>query len=160
MQSYLTLRHPVWSSPAKIEALKAMWDEGLSSSVIGARLGMTRCAVIGKVRRLGLPHRRRGLNPLLAKARAERGPRKRPVRANGRHPQANGHSEPPPLPEARNLSLLDLGRGDCHWPVGDPGTPGFAFCGAPGAAPADRRPYCPYHMRLASKAPSTPERPF
>ncbi|MCP5364914.1 MAG: global cell cycle regulator GcrA-like protein [Hyphomicrobiales bacterium] len=42
----------------KIAALMALWNEELSTSEIGRRLGVTKNAVIGKVHRLGLPKRR------------------------------------------------------------------------------------------------------
>jgi GcrA cell cycle regulator len=44
-------------TPLKISALIALWNEGLSTSEIGNRLGVTKNAVIGKVHRLGLPKR-------------------------------------------------------------------------------------------------------
>ncbi|WP_239016077.1 GcrA family cell cycle regulator, partial [Novacetimonas hansenii] len=34
----------------------------------------------------------------------------------------------------------------CCWPLGDPGTPGFHFCGAP---PLPGKPYCAEHAQLA-----------
>lgn len=44
-------------TPVKIAALMALWNEGLSTSEIGLRLGITKNAVVGKVHRLGLPKR-------------------------------------------------------------------------------------------------------
>ena len=44
-------------TPLKISALIALWNEGLSTSAIGNRLGVTKNAVVGKVHRLGLPKR-------------------------------------------------------------------------------------------------------
>lgn len=41
----------------KIATLMALWDEGLTTSDIGDRLGITKNAVVGKVHRLGLPKR-------------------------------------------------------------------------------------------------------
>lgn len=46
-----------WTS-ARVSALIAYWEEGLTTSEIGRRLGVTKNAVIGKVHRLGLPKRR------------------------------------------------------------------------------------------------------
>jgi GcrA cell cycle regulator len=45
-------------TPERIAALIALWNEELSTSEIGRRLGITKNAVIGKVHRLGLPKRR------------------------------------------------------------------------------------------------------
>ena len=44
-------------TPKRVSALIALWNEGLSTSEIGARLGVTKNAVVGKVHRLGLPKR-------------------------------------------------------------------------------------------------------
>ena len=44
-------------TPERIQALMAMWAEGLPASEIGRRLDVTKNAVVGKVHRLGLPKR-------------------------------------------------------------------------------------------------------
>ena len=44
-------------TPKRVSALIALWKDGLSTSIIGARLGVTKNAVVGKVHRLGLPKR-------------------------------------------------------------------------------------------------------
>jgi len=44
-------------TPTRISILIALWDEGLTTSAIGVRLGVTKNAVVGKVHRLGLPKR-------------------------------------------------------------------------------------------------------
>jgi GcrA cell cycle regulator len=48
--------------------------------------------------------------------------------------------------------LLDLEKGDCRWPIGEPRHPDFHFCGAPQIAD---RPYCELHWRMAFQ-PSRP----
>lgn len=65
---------------------------------------------------------------------------------------------PPPGGEIRDLSpetndrpvigLLDLEPHHCRWPVGDPGQPGFGFCGAEREGPLT--PYCCEHHQRAS----------
>ena len=45
-------------TPDRIATLIALWNEELTTSEIGRRLGITKNAVIGKVHRLGLPQRR------------------------------------------------------------------------------------------------------
>jgi GcrA cell cycle regulator len=47
--------------------------------------------------------------------------------------------------------VLTLTADTCHWPYGDPGHPGFRFCGDPVA----KRPYCEHHTRMAYRAPLT-----
>ena len=44
-------------TPARVSTLIALWNEGLSTSVIGDRIGVTKNAVVGKVHRLKLPKR-------------------------------------------------------------------------------------------------------
>lgn len=53
----VTMSTADWTSE-RIAALIALWNEGLTTSEIGVRLGITKNAVIGKVHRLGLPQRR------------------------------------------------------------------------------------------------------
>ena len=48
--------------------------------------------------------------------------------------------------EKSRCTLLELTANTCRWPVGDPATPQFYFCGVP---PAADRPYCPFHCRKA-----------
>jgi GcrA cell cycle regulator len=50
------------------------------------------------------------------------------------------------VPMNQRLSLLELNEATCHWPVGDPSSPEFFFCGGkslPGL------PYCAHHSRIA-----------
>lgn len=45
-------------TPERIAVLIALWNENITTSEIGRRLGITKNAVIGKVHRLGLTQRR------------------------------------------------------------------------------------------------------
>lgn len=56
--------------PTRISVLIALWDEGVTTSEIGRRLGVTKNAVVGKAHRLGLPLRR---PPVQAKPVERRG---------------------------------------------------------------------------------------
>lgn len=54
-----------------------------------------------------------------------------------------------PKPTFRNVSDPEpqKRRGPaCCWPIGDPGTPGFRFCGA---TPLPGKPYCEEHAQIA-----------
>ncbi len=44
----------------------------------------------------------------------------------------------------RRLTLMEIGRGDCHWPLTE--TPGTLFCALP-ASPG--KPYCDCHQAVA-----------
>lgn len=49
-------------------------------------------------------------------------------------------------PVALRKPLEELERGDCHWPNGMPGEPGFHYCSKP-SVPG--KPYCEAHCRRA-----------
>jgi GcrA cell cycle regulator len=44
------------------------------------------------------------------------------------------------IPESQRLTLLQLNEHTCKWPIGDPLTAEFYFCG---------KPYCEFHSRRA-----------
>ena len=48
--------------------------------------------------------------------------------------------------KSRRLSLMQLSERTCKWPVGDPATDDFWFCGLP-AVPG--KPYCETHVAVA-----------
>jgi hypothetical protein len=60
------------------------------------------------------------------------------------------------MSRAGGCSLEELDGTTCRFPVGDPGEPGFHFCGE---APIDRYPYCARHTRIAYQPDSTLEQP-
>ncbi|MBP1805667.1 GcrA family cell cycle regulator [Rubellimicrobium aerolatum] len=47
---------------------------------------------------------------------------------------------------AKRLSLMELTEKTCKWPVGDPATPNFWFCGMPVQS---GKPYCEAHVGIA-----------
>ncbi len=47
---------------------------------------------------------------------------------------------------ARRLSLMELTERTCKWPIGDPATEEFWFCGLPSVA---GKPYCEAHVSVA-----------
>jgi GcrA cell cycle regulator len=50
------------------------------------------------------------------------------------------------IPVEQRLSLLQLSETTCKWPIGDPLTPDFYFCGQHSD---DGKPYCEFHSRRA-----------
>lgn len=141
----------VFWTPEKTERLRMLWAAGKSARDCGAALGATRNMVIGKVDRLGLkrPERVKVERPI-----AER-PRRQPI-AKPKQPQPVLPPPPPrlradqPLPESRPVSLLQLNRTHCRWPIGDPRKPEFHFCGAVAKRTVNRPCYCPDHARLST----------
>ena len=53
---------------------------------------------------------------------------------------------------AKKLSLLELTEKTCKWPIGDPATSEFWFCGHPSA---QGKPYCEAHVSIAFQAVTT-----
>ena len=143
-------RASVWSSD-KVAVLKALWADGdLSASLIAQRLGVSRNAVLGKIHRLGLSSPRAAAG--CAQPQAPRAPRLPRVKRRATVVSAWLPSEPlpttPGLPSAGLETRLErLSPQACHWPIGDPAAPDFAFCGRP----AGGRIYCPAHWALAHR---------
>ena len=143
----------------RVETLKKLWGDGLSASQIAGELGgITRNAVIGKVHRLGLSGRAKSpssASPRPRKPRPQHMMRvSRPaVRGNTALAQAFDYEvEPEPelvenvIPLGQRRTLLELNEDTCRWPIGDPGTAEFYFCGGQSITTG---PYCGYHSRIA-----------
>jgi GcrA cell cycle regulator len=143
----------------RVELLKKLWLDGLSASQIAKQLGgVTRNAVIGKVHRLGLSGRAAPSQPARPVFKAPRAPR--PVTAPApRRVESHGHghghgqlpSAPMPAPvyyveEPGSATVLTLGAHMCKWPIGDPSTENFTFCGR---RTGQDGPYCTDHARMA-----------
>ena len=153
-----------WNEEA-IARIRLLWSEGHSTAEIGRRMGISKNAVVGKAHRLNLPARpspiRRGTGEKRAATRATirrvTGPTLPALQSVSRV------AAPPPQPAPVVVSLpvhkapvmlrtitsghRPSGRvSSCCWPLGDPGTPQFRFCGDP-TMPA--KPYCHDHAALA-----------
>ena len=151
----------------RVETLKKLWQDGHSASQIAKQLGgVTRNAVIGKVHRLGLSGRAAPSSP----ARPMYKPAPRPARAAA--PAAHvptshaapAHTAPvrrevviaarPPMSapivpyveSPGTATVLTLGAKMCKWPIGDPASDSFSFCGR---RSDDGTPYCVEHARVA-----------
>ena len=48
---------------------------------------------------------------------------------------------------AENVTIMDLRESMCRWPVGDPSSAEFRYCGS--KAPIGAGPYCAHHSRMA-----------
>ncbi len=123
-------------TPERIKVLIALWEEGLPTSEIGRRLGVTKNAVVGKVHRLGLKKRQSPIRQTVATGAQPKKPKKIAPPA----PMA------PMPPSGEIVRLEELTATMCCWPEGEPGTPEFHFCGKP-AVPD--KPYCEEHCARA-----------
>ena len=140
----------------RVGALKKLWLEGQSASQIAKQLGggVTRNAVIGKVHRLGLSGRAAPSQPARATFRPAR-PRpaqptqapSAPRRIEAVQPRpAAAPSVPVPMPDLPGTAtVMTLGAHMCKWPIGDPSSTEFSFCGRR----ASEGVYCVEHARVA-----------
>jgi GcrA cell cycle regulator len=140
----------------RVGALKKLWLEGQSASQIAKQLGggVTRNAVIGKVHRLGLSGRAAPSQPARATFRPSR-PRpaasptqapSAPRRIEAVQPRVASPSVPAPMPDLPGTAtVMTLGAHMCKWPIGDPSSTEFSFCGRRSSEGV----YCVEHARVA-----------
>lgn len=148
-----------WSADA-IETLRGLWSEGHSTAEIGRRMGVSKNAVVGKAHRLNLPAR-----PSPIRRETETSPLARPAAPPQRRAPTPRVPQPmrrleqpvaPPAPVAPPVQVAPpppvvrsfprVSTRSCCWPLGEPGTSEFRFCGE-GAIPG--KPYCPTHASVA-----------
>lgn len=142
-----------WWSEAENLLLERLVAEGLSASQIGAQMGRSRNAVIGRCLRKGL---RLMMQPGWKSAVKLRQPAAKPNPAAKAKPAPKPARPKTPTPPKfelicvpitpRMVPLVDLQPGECKWPYGDPRESGFGYCGH---ARAESRPYCSGHAALA-----------
>ena len=139
----------LWTDEA-IEILKRLALEGRSASVIAAELGAgSRNAVIGKANRIGIKLNGDGRAP---------GPGGAPAGAQRARPAAIPRPRPAwtfapaEVGEMRRVRFEEIREFACRWPLGDPGSGDFAYCGL---TPVEGRSYCAGHCRLAYRPPGT-----
>ncbi len=153
----------------RVEQLKQLWMDGKSASQIAGLLGhgVSRNAVIGKVHRLGLAGRAKspGLSsprprpsapsPAAHRVAAPRLATAAPRMTRGATalaiaPHALTDTEPDAfesvvVPMSLRVTIIELKEAMCRWPLGDPASSEFRYCGSPAAS----GPYCAYHGSLA-----------
>lgn len=150
----------------RVETLKKLWQDGLSASQIAKQLGgVTRNAVIGKVHRLGLSGRATPSKPARPVFKAPRPARPAAQPAAPRRiaepavAQAAAAPAQTPVPSPvryveeapGSATVLTLGAHMCKWPIGDPSSDSFTFCGRR----QDEGPYCLEHARIAYQPAQT-----
>ena len=144
----------------RVGALKKLWLEGQSASQIAKQLGggVTRNAVIGKVHRLGLSGRATPSQPARTATTTFRPARTRttppaqpsaPRRIEAAQPAPRPVVVAQPLTAVAELpgtaTVMTLGAHMCKWPIGDPSSTEFSFCGRR----ASEGVYCVEHARVA-----------
>ena len=144
-------------TPERIEQLRSCVDSGMTCSQIAAAIGVSRNAVIGKIHRLGISSGR----PAGAGARANCPPRARHSRGPTQRRLLRLAYARAPLDEILSgmvvisthpCSLIEIDTHQCRWPIGDPGSTNFLFCGNDSIAGFT---YCLGHARLAYRTPAS-----
>jgi len=159
----------LWTAEA-VEDLKKLALEGKSASHISAALGVgSRNAVIGKASRIGIKLNGgggasvRGNGPPRA-ARSQWAtahytrPDAQSCGAAAARPQLSpGDGKPAgrsfgvaEIGEMRRLRLEDIRDSACRWPLGDPRSGDFAYCGL---TPVGGQSYCAGHCQMAYRSP-------
>jgi GcrA cell cycle regulator len=158
----------LWTAEA-VEDLKRLAHEGRSASHIAATLGVgSRNAVIGKASRIGVKlsgggaraaashaaPARAGRSQWAAAPHSRSNPEEQGAAARGLAPRqgrapawAHGEAD---IGEMRRLRFEDIRESACRWPLGDPRSGDFAYCGL---TPADGQSYCAGHCRMAYRPP-------
>lgn len=127
----------------RVALLKKLWPARYSAQQIADTINarypgpyLTRCAVLGKRRRMGLPEK----------------PKQQPKHRPGVEPRRAKKSPPPVRQKPADplmIQTADLGPGVCHYPIGHPRAPGFGYCGNATSQNGDSyRTYCDHHHGL------------
>ena len=154
----------------QIQMLKEMWGHGFSASDIAGRLGsgLTRNAVIGKAHRLKLSagmasrgetgvglrtpspssgmadikssRKRVMLRPLPVLPTPSTTTITKPIQREAYRSPADN------IKRSEGIAVTKAGDRHCRWPVGDPRSPDFRFCGC---TVHEGLPYCTDHARVA-----------
>ena len=130
-----------WWSDNRVERLKTLYAEGLSAGLISVEFGITRNAVVGKIHRLGLSQ---------SDKPKQRMPSVRAIKLKRITHKPRMVEKPRPPPIGRPVTLMELNEFTCRFPLGDPRSPDFRFCGE---FPRTGEPYCDHHCRIAYTSP-------
>lgn len=166
----------VWTDERVELLRKLWGDGLSASQIAGELGGVSRNAVIGKVHRLGLSGRTKppaaatGSRP--RKEATPRAATTQPVSEASVEPQAPQPFAPAfeeaaiastapvtavvdiepvdqsgvVVPTSERVTIMDLREYMCRWPMGDPTSPNFRFCGARAVT---GMPYCAHHASIA-----------
>ena len=148
----------------QIQTLKQKWGNGFSASDIAKVLGMTRNAVIGKAHRLklsagaastrrtvDLPAGKGNVMAAITKVSKQRAtlrplPPVPTVTPMTMKPIVRETLRPVDAKRVEGIAVTKAGERHCRWPIGDPRSPEFRFCGC---SSYEGLPYCVDHARVA-----------
>jgi GcrA cell cycle regulator len=163
------IRTDLWPD-ADIAKLRELAATGMSTAAIGASMGRTKSAIVGKMGRLGISygHPKNGsvaLGNMMAKVRGSDPQKRRSTTAPARQATkrinrgACAKSErrsafgeaPEPVP-ATAIGIFELTENTCRWPLWNNDTPAHqrVYCGGKNI---EGLPYCGAHCRIAYTGP-------
>jgi GcrA cell cycle regulator len=157
---------------AILKKLKALTGKGLSTAEIGKRLGVSKNAIVGKLNRLGWNSKAGGINVRAAAASVKKTAAVRKTAmakkmALAKKPAMTKPSATKNKPTAalvkksksasknlamhqriiqHSLGMAGLKPDQCRWPIGDPDSENFHFCGCQVFV---GKPYCYEHCKQA-----------
>jgi GcrA cell cycle regulator len=149
---------PTWTVE-RVELLNIHYEAGLSCSEIAREIGVSRNAVIGKISRLGLSRIKSVSRQYSERNSRLKAGRPRVVSQHrilmALHSKPQSLAEEVPIHNGHRCSLLELSEEKCRWPIGNPRTSDFLFCGN---EPVSNLPYCAGHARIAYQLPTRQHR--
>jgi GcrA cell cycle regulator len=140
------------------DRLRKLWAAGLSCSQIAAELGaVSRCSIIGKVHRLGLPGRGQPKDHACNKAtKRVRKPRSVPGRVGHQgtaqavklisEPQTQPEESSMGTPAGKHCTIMELNSTRCRWPLWGRREDHGEYCGGKSVGGL---PYCLAHCQMA-----------
>jgi len=135
--------------------MKSLFDRGMSTAEIGKRLGFSKNAIVGKINRLGwnMPVKK---SPVVSqsKKKSPKIPPKKPVKKPAAPKKSAANAAREARQSKKNIEmmirhsaqLMGLRADQCRWPIGDPDSENFRFCGGKCFT---GKPYCFEHCKVA-----------
>lgn len=144
-----------------IDSLKQMWKEGLTTTEIAKRLGVSKNSIVGKVHRLNLKARPSPIKKKEETIVAEINNTKEENVKQATKPIKKINISPINVStdhikkENSYLKLTELDNHTCRWPIGDPRDDNFCFCGK---SVRSGQTYCEEHSAIAYVRPLKKEK--
>jgi GcrA cell cycle regulator len=149
-----------WTDDDK-KVARDLWMAGYSSRYIGVQLNRTRRSIIGLLWRLNLLRTDRPANPVpYRQEKRNQYTGRKSIKAILGQKRSDGEPvtvKDVPMPEPSvaaktsyrkdgKIKLMDLRSNSCRWPISDPQSEDFGYCGA---ATDGVCPYCRIHKKIA-----------
>ncbi len=139
-----------------ISKLKKLWNKELSTTDIGKKLGFSKNAVVGKAHRLGLKSRSTSVVKKIKRKRVIKTKAKAPIKSIIKTKKTSSDKQKinKKTTPSKIIGIMDLKKEMCRWPLGDPRSSDFSFCGNP---TFKSKPYCLTHCTEAYALSAKPK---